>query len=352
MPSPLKPTTSAPAKPTPPATGINLPIYGKSLFDYIFERSKQLGLDPYAVESVVPHEGGYQGAIGDQGSSFGPFQLHVNGRLPSEIAAKGSAFSASWANSPTGLDYALNGIRAAVPSGTSGYQAIEAQVTDFEQPAKKNLPGEIAASKSSYDTLKAQSDLSGSDPGHAITSFLGGATQAGLNADMTVLNAANDAAKHIPGVAQVEDLFSGIGDFSKWASDPNNWLRVGEVIAGGILATIGLIMFGRSLIAPSSSPTGQLRGSASTVAGAAAAPARARSSRSASRGRSEARAASQAASAQLQADRLAVSRARVSKGRADARSARSGATEAKRRSERARGITSSEIAGLQMGRGK
>lgn len=282
MPSPVKPkttttTTTTPAKGTPMLTGSPLPIYGKTLFDYIFERSKQLGLDPYAVESVVPHEGGYQGAVGDSGSSFGPFQLHEGGALPSEIMAKGRTFSASWANSPLGLDYALQGIRQAVPQGSTGYSAIESQVINFERPSETLQAGEIARSKTSYDQLKAQATLGGSDPGAAISGFLGDATGAGFGAIGATAGVVNQGARLIPGVAPVEDFFAGfknLDDLIHWLTNGKNIIRVGEVIAGGILTTIGMIMFARSLMAPSSNPVSQARGSASTVAGAAAAPVR------------------------------------------------------------------------------
>lgn len=95
--------------------------------NYIYRRSRAYGLDPAAVLAVASVEGGFNGAIGDQGTSFGPFQLHVGGALPH---GRGHA----WANSPAGIEYALRQI-ARVARGKSGRAAIEAIVRRFERPA-------------------------------------------------------------------------------------------------------------------------------------------------------------------------------------------------------------------------
>jgi len=86
-------------------------------------------LDPAAVLSVAQGEGGLKwGAVGDQGTSFGPFQLHVGGALP-----KGRG--ASWANSEAGLDYALRQMAGAGAAGLQGRAAVDAIVRRFERPA-------------------------------------------------------------------------------------------------------------------------------------------------------------------------------------------------------------------------
>lgn len=100
-----------------------------SLTAYLTRRAQQLGLDPRAVLAVASVEGGLRtGAVGDQGTSYGPFQLHRGGALP---AGKGAA----WANSPAGLDYALQRMAASGARGKSGRAAVEAIVRNFERPA-------------------------------------------------------------------------------------------------------------------------------------------------------------------------------------------------------------------------
>jgi cell wall-associated NlpC family hydrolase len=76
-------------------------------------------------------EGGVKfGAVGDHGTSFGPFQLHVGGALP---RGKGAA----WANSPAGIDYAVRQMAQYVGSKT-GAAGVSAAVRGFERPADPN----------------------------------------------------------------------------------------------------------------------------------------------------------------------------------------------------------------------
>lgn len=99
-------------------------------------------LDPEALLAVSAQEG-LGGGIGDSGTSFGPFQMHVGGALPAQIAqiAKTNPQAAqTWAWSPAGVEYALSQI-AKVASGLKGAQAVQAIVTRFERPA--NIPNEI-----------------------------------------------------------------------------------------------------------------------------------------------------------------------------------------------------------------
>lgn len=98
-----------------------------ALQTYIREQSIRRGLDPNAVLAVATVEGGFSGAVGDSGSSYGPFQLHVGGALP---AGKTN----EWARSTVGINYALNRI-ASVAKGLTGKAAINAIVTKFERPA-------------------------------------------------------------------------------------------------------------------------------------------------------------------------------------------------------------------------
>jgi hypothetical protein len=100
-------------------------------------------LDPRAVLAIAAQEG-LGGGIGDQGTSFGPFQLHQGGALPSGIPLGGAQ---QWAWSPAGLSYALSRI-AGVAGGLKGAPAISAISTRFERPAN---PGrEIAGAERVY----------------------------------------------------------------------------------------------------------------------------------------------------------------------------------------------------------
>lgn len=101
-----------------------------------------LRLDPYAVAAVSLAEGGGRfGAVGDGGTSYGPFQLHVGGALP-------PGRNAAWANSPDGVLYAMQHMASSGAAGLHGLSAIRAIVTRFERPA---APGaEVARAWGTY----------------------------------------------------------------------------------------------------------------------------------------------------------------------------------------------------------
>lgn len=137
---------------------------------YIAQRSRALGLDPKAVLAIARQEG-LSGGVGDHGTSFGPFQLHQGGALPSGIPLSQAQ---SWAESPAGINYALNRINQ-VAHGLRGAQAISAISRGFERPA--NPSAEIAGAMSAYGKGV------GSSPALAMTQLLsgGGGSQGGFN---------------------------------------------------------------------------------------------------------------------------------------------------------------------------
>lgn len=108
----------------------------------IAQMARSRGLDPAAVLSIASVEGGFNGSIGDHGTSFGPFQLHIGGALP-----KGISNPQAWANSKAGIGYALDHI-SQVAGGLHGKQAIAAISSRFERPA--DVPGEIAKASGRY----------------------------------------------------------------------------------------------------------------------------------------------------------------------------------------------------------
>lgn len=106
-------------------------LTGPQELAYVRQRAVELGDDPNAVVAVGYAEGGFPGAVGDRGTSFGPFQLHQGGALPAGLSGSSAA---TWANAKAGLNYALQKITA-VAKGLVGMQAVDAIVTGFEKPA-------------------------------------------------------------------------------------------------------------------------------------------------------------------------------------------------------------------------
>lgn len=97
--------------------------------DMIVRVARNHGVDPAAALAVAMGEGGVKfGAVGDQNTSFGPFQLRIGGALP-------QGKDAAWANSLEGIRYAIRTMAGAGAKGLKGLDAINAIVRQFERPA-------------------------------------------------------------------------------------------------------------------------------------------------------------------------------------------------------------------------
>lgn len=165
---------------------------------YVEQTAPKYGLDPAAVLAVASQEG-LGGGIGDQGTSFGPWQLHAGGALPpSEYGGPGSQKTQQWAWSTGGVDYALAQMSAAA-SGKSGLAAIEAIVSGFERPA--NPAKEIQGAAAQYGTFSGGGSAGTNGPSApaassssgaqdvSLTSSIGGVAVDGLLRVMFVLGA-------------------------------------------------------------------------------------------------------------------------------------------------------------------
>ncbi len=216
MPGPVRPNPYAPpSSPTSPYT------FGPAELTYIETRAKTFGLDPKAVLAVAAVEGGSLPAhVGDQGTSFGPWQLHAGGQLPAEVWAKGPAYAKSWADSPAGIDYALAGI-AKVARNQQGQEAIGSIVGQFERPA--NSAAEVQRAISIYQQ--------GGGPSTGTGSAFGGVT-----------GAVGDATGAVTGaVGDVLHPFQSIGDVFTFLT---SW-RFAEVLGGFALLLVGLVLLGK-----------------------------------------------------------------------------------------------------------
>lgn len=126
--------------------GLRNPGIQPQLWNLIRSYAPHLGLDPYAVAAVSRVEGGGRfGEVGDNGTSFGPFQLHVGGALP-------PGRDAAWANSAAGVLYAMQHM-STVARGLRGLPAVRAIVYRFERPA---APGpEVSSAWAGYKSYGA-----------------------------------------------------------------------------------------------------------------------------------------------------------------------------------------------------
>lgn len=91
-------------------------------------------IDPAAALAVAQVEGA-GGGIGDNGTSFGPWQLHIGGALPDWVGQVGGDFANTWAWSTDGITYALSKMQESGAGGKTGKDAVIAIVQNFERPA-------------------------------------------------------------------------------------------------------------------------------------------------------------------------------------------------------------------------
>lgn len=174
---------------------------------HIAAAAAQRGLDPQAVLAVASQEG-LGGGVGDSGTSFGPFQLHAGGALPSEVWAKGPQYAAAWAWSPEGINYALDRM-ASVARGLKGQAAVQAIVAHFERPA--NIPGEVSGAMAAYGqpvSDAAQGLRMGDGIPASPAGNLGGGLGGGMTEDQVLNQGLSDLASgHYNPSVQIMHLF-------------------------------------------------------------------------------------------------------------------------------------------------
>lgn len=239
-------------RPTPVRSRL---LYGKALENYIRQGALRRGLDPEAVVEVVDGEGGWYGAVGDNGTSFGPFQMHWQGAMPSQYVGNYDS-SKSFANSPAGVDYALDHA-AAVARGASGAAAVSAIVARFERPANPaaEISGDLARGPlpPGRPARPETGPASGGGGGGGIGGFfsdVGGGFE----------SAAEGYWKTLTGT--ITSPLDAIKAFL-WLANPTSWLRMVEFVTGGILMIFGFVLLAVTLFARSE--TGQAIASAASA---------------------------------------------------------------------------------------
>jgi hypothetical protein len=228
-------------------------LYGDQLVQYLTDGSISRNLDPAAVLAIASVEGGFGAPpsnVGDGGTSFGPFQLHEGGALPSGVADP-----EVWANTPAGLDYALDAI-ASVAAGLTGLDAISAISSGFERPA--NVPGEIASAWANYPRFASgraggfTPSPQGGDSGITRPGGEPGTTPVGFESSLPGEKAFYSAWGSIFGgiwhtatgvTSDIASIGQSITAFVAFVTDPTNWLRLVELLAGMALLLLSLSMF-------------------------------------------------------------------------------------------------------------
>ena len=149
------------------------------------------------------------------------------------------AQAAASANSPAGIDYALSNI-AGVASGEQGSQAISDIVSKFERPA--NPAPEISKDISTYPQAQQAVSLlgTGSAFDRIVKAIFTAPAQVFQGVSGHNVNASPTGPNSVLGAAGASG--SGIASFLGIPLPSNAIVRGGEMLAGGVLILLGLIM--------------------------------------------------------------------------------------------------------------
>jgi cell wall-associated NlpC family hydrolase len=203
----------------------------------IAQEARRRGLDPQAVLSVAGVEGGVEhSAVGDHGTSFGPWQLHEGGALPAQYGHDAVAAQA-FANSPAGIRYAEDQMVKAGAAGLHGRAAVATIVKSFERPADPT--GEIARAMGLYGSDPAAGGGAGGTVGGSAPGGQGGMPGADIKGMTTQLllsqasRLANGEAPDFSGLISIATLGGQLKQLGNTAAQatggaPN---RVSSVVA-------------------------------------------------------------------------------------------------------------------------
>jgi hypothetical protein len=149
---------------------------------------------------------GLGGGIGDNGTSFGPFQLHIGGAFPSSITGT-PAQKEAWANSASGINYAMSAMKSDIGRVAFGYDSVAAIVSRFERPA--NPSAEIAGAWARYKSYDQ-----------------GGWLPVGLSLALNNTGAPEPVGNAFPGImnqtaARAGTAVNGAGGSPVWNGDMN-----------------------------------------------------------------------------------------------------------------------------------
>src|SRR5215472_86375 len=214
------------------------------LTNYITARAQALGLDPRAVLAVAGQEG-LSGRIGDQGTSFGPFQLHYGGAYPSSAPQATPAASQAWAMSPAGINYALGQMQS-VAGGLTGRPAVNAIVNQFERPAD---PASEAAN--------AWATYGGPAPPSAALGQPGPSMVAGTRQPSSLPSSSLPGA--VPSTNLAMGVLGGLGSnnlLGGTALSPLGMNPIGGMLGGGLLGSLVTGALAQQAVPSSSVPLG------------------------------------------------------------------------------------------------
>ena len=195
--------------------------------------AQRYNLDPNALRAIAFNESGLNPfAVGDNGTSFGLFQLHVGGALPSGRGAQ-------WADGPQGIMYAARQMAASGAAGKRGLAAITAISRNFERPA--NPQAEINTAWNYYRGHPGGGAVGGGIGGSGSPSTrLGSLGQGGLYANPLIQQNWNFATTgQVDPLLQKSILQNGLTQFDQAGNAKS---RMGGALNSGGNGTISKVL--------------------------------------------------------------------------------------------------------------
>lgn len=191
--------------------------------------ARQYDIGPWAAMAVAMGEGGLRrGAVGDSGTSFGPFQLHIGGALPRRYWNNRAA-AAAFANSAQGIEYAIRQMAQSGAAGLTGRRAINAIVRGFERPADPDASVQRAIEY--WNQLRAGGVPQGMQARSAMTPQAVGGQIGGAKQVFGLLS--GSSFKNTPGVGKGLNPMLQTAIMAKMAGQPTvNYGRVPQMPAG------------------------------------------------------------------------------------------------------------------------
>lgn len=209
-----------------------------------------------AAQAVAVSEGGWDGSVGDNGTSFGVFQFHVGGQLDNfanwlglSISDAGTRASSDYG---TAIRFALrpggylsDALKAGSAAGYSGanlayYASANGQRSATPSAARAAwdrvsgillggpAPGSPGSSTSPVPVTPS-TILNGTTPTVAIVSPFTSLVDAIGAIPTTIATAINDASS-----------------FARWLGQPNLILRAFLAILGAVIVVVGIVLFALS----------------------------------------------------------------------------------------------------------
>ena len=199
-----------------------------SVYDVVHQIASSLGVPDRIWQSVVQIEsGGNPNAIGDNGTSFGLFQLHVGGQAPSGVP------TSQLLDPATNAKYGLPSVASTWNSLKSSFDDSTSWWTKFAEQSGHPGYDPVLASQVAVK-LKAAYDANTFDWGNSGTS-----TPTNSSGSTTGLTSMDGV---LPNLGSINDFFKYVNDVLLSTDWVDSGIRFGLIGLGIVLFILALVL--------------------------------------------------------------------------------------------------------------